>query len=65
MPGLPEAAVHDVEDAELNLSGSFRVLLTQLKLELEQLEARIEPLDTVIQQEARENEACQRLTTIP
>ena len=41
------------------------MLLAQLKLELEQLAARIEPLDTVIQQEARENEACQRLTTIP
>jgi transposase len=54
-----------LEDAELNLSGSFRVLLAQLKLELEQLAARIEPLDMVIQQEARENEACQRLTTIP
>jgi transposase len=54
-----------LEDAELHLSGSFRVLLAQLQLELEQLAARIEPLDMVIQQEARENEACQRLTTIP
>jgi transposase len=54
-----------LEDAELKLSGPFRVLLAQLKLELEQLAARIEQMDTVIQQEARENEACQRLTTIP
>jgi transposase len=35
------------------------------KLELEQLAARIEQMDMVIQQEARENESCQRLTTIP
>jgi transposase len=34
-------------------------------LELEQLAGRIEQMDAVIQQEARENEACQRLTTIP
>jgi transposase len=54
-----------LEDAELKLSGAFRVLLAQLQLELEQLAARIEQMDTVIQQEARENESCQRLTTIP
>jgi transposase len=54
-----------LEDAELKLSGAFRVLLAQLKLELEQLAARIEQMDMVIQQEARENESCQRLTTIP
>src|SRR5271154_4389233 len=54
-----------LEDAELNLADSFRVLLAQLKLELEQLAARIEEMDRVIQKTARENEACQRLTTIP
>ena len=54
-----------LEDAELKLSGAFRVLLAQLKLELEQLAARIEQMDMVIQQEARENESCQRLPTIP
>jgi transposase len=54
-----------LEDAELNLSGSFRVLLAQLKLELEQLAGRIEQMDAVIQREAQENESCQRLTTIP
>jgi transposase len=62
---LEEALPRILEDATLNLSGSFRVLLAQLKLELEQLAARIEPLDLIIQREARENEACQRLTTIP
>jgi len=62
---VEQALPRILEDAELNLSGSFRVRLAQLQLELEQLAARIEQMDTVIQQEARENEACQRLTTIP
>jgi transposase len=62
---LGEMLPRILEDAELKLSGAFRVLLAQLKLELEQLAARIEQMDMVIQQEARENESCQRLTTIP
>jgi len=62
---LDEQLPRILEDAELNLSDSFRVLLAQLKLELEQLAARIEPMDRVIQQTAKQNEACQRLTEIP
>ena len=58
---LPEI----LADPTLRLSGSFRVLLAQLQLELEQLTARIEQMDAVIQQTAKENEACQRLTAIP
>ena len=54
-----------LEDAESKLSGSFRVLLAQLQVELDQLTGRIEQMDAVIQQRAREDEACQRLTTIP
>jgi transposase len=54
-----------LEDAELPLSDSFRVLLAQLKVELDQLIGRIEQMDAIIQQRAREDEACQRLTTIP
>jgi transposase len=54
-----------LEDGELRLSGCFRVLLAQLKLELDQLTARIEEMDRVIQKTAKENEACQRLTEIP
>jgi len=54
-----------LEDAELRLSGSFRVLMAQLKLELEQVTARIEEMDRVIQKTAKENEDCQRLTEIP
>ena len=49
----------------MRLSGAFRVLLAQLKLELEQLAARIEQMDRVTQKIAKENEACQRLTEIP
>jgi transposase len=41
------------------------VLLAQLQLELDQLTARIEQMDAVLQHTAKENEACQRLTTIP
>jgi transposase len=54
-----------LEDAELRLSGCFRVLWAPLKVELEQLTARMEQMDAVIQQTAKENEACQRLTEIP
>ena len=54
-----------LEDATLRLSDSFRVLLAQLKVELDQLTGRVGQIDTVIQQRAREDEACQRLTTIP
>ncbi|MGC1905972.1 MAG: IS110 family transposase [Candidatus Acidiferrum sp.] len=62
---LDEQLPRILEDAELNLSGSFRVLLAQLQLELQQLGGRIEEMDRVIQKMAKENEACQRLTEIP
>jgi transposase len=39
------------------------VLLAQLRLEVEQLAGRIERMDAAVQREAREQEACQRLTT--
>jgi transposase len=58
---LPEI----LADAELKLSDSFRALLAQLKLELEQLTARVEEMDKVIQHTATDDEACQRLTAIP
>ena len=50
---LDEQLPRILEDAELNLSDSFRVLLAQLKLELEQLAARIEEMDRVIQKTAK------------
>jgi transposase len=62
---VDEALPRILEDAELPLSGSFRLLLAQLKLELEQLSARIDQLDLVILKRAKEDDACQRLTAIP
>ena len=43
----------------------LRVLLAQLRLELDHLQTRIEEADAVIQQTASENEACRRLVAIP
>jgi transposase len=54
-----------LEDADAKLSGAARMLLAQLKLELDQLAARIDEADAVIGKTARENEACQRLVAIP
>ncbi len=62
---LEQAVPEVLADAELRLSDSFRVLLAQLKLEMDQLSERIEQMDSVIEHTARENEACQRLTSIP
>jgi transposase len=62
---VDQALPRILEDAMLRLSDSFRVLLSQLKIELEQLTARIGQMDAVIQKMAKENEACQRLTEIP
>src|ERR1700693_5150250 len=62
---LEQALPQILEDANLKLSDSFRVLLAQLKLALELLTARVEQMDSVIQHTVKENEACQRLTTIP
>jgi transposase len=58
---LPEI----LADTQSKLSDSFRVVLAQLKLELDQLTARIDEMDRVIRNTATEDEACQRLTTIP
>ena len=46
---LEQALPRILEDADLKLSGSFRVLLAQLRLELEQLAGRIEKMDRVIE----------------
>src|SRR5690242_1072415 len=62
---LEEALPGILEDADLPLSGSFRLLLAQLRLELDQLSARIDQLDTVSTTRAKEDDACQRLTAIP
>jgi transposase len=61
-----EAALPRIlEDADVKLSGALRMLLAQLKLDLDQLAERIDEADVVIQKTADENEACQRLVEIP
>jgi len=54
-----------LEDADAKLSGAARMLLAQLKLDLDQLAVRIEEADAVIGKTAHENEACRRLVAIP
>ncbi len=54
-----------LKDADSKLSGALRVLLAQLKLELDQMAIRIDEADAVLNKTAHENEACQRLVAIP
>jgi transposase len=62
---LDHALPEILADVESRLSDPFRVLLAQLRVELDQLTARIEKMDEVFQHRVTEDEACQRLTTIP
>jgi transposase len=54
-----------LEDATAKLSGALRVLLAQLKLELDHLQMRIDEVDAMIDKAAAENEVCRRLVAIP
>src|SRR4051812_17782710 len=64
--GHLEAALPTIlEDAEGKLSGLLRVLLRQLKRELDHLALQLEDADALIQKTAQENEACERLDAIP
>ena len=54
-----------LEDASAKLSGALRVLLAQLRLELDHLQTRIDEADAVIKKMAGENEACRRLVAVP
>ena len=61
-----EAALPGIlEDADAKLSGALRLLLAQLKLELDQMALRLEEADALIEQTARENEDCRRLVKVP
>lgn len=62
---LEEALPGILVEAESKLSDCFRVLLKQLKVELDQLTKRIEKMDQLIQERVNNDEACQRLSTIP
>jgi transposase len=52
-------------DPATKLSGGVLVLLTELKLELAQLTEKIDRADKSMEKIAQENEACQRLVTMP
>ena len=54
-----------LEDASAKLSGTLRLLLAQLRLELDHLQTRIDEADAVIKKTAEKNEACRRLVAIP
>jgi transposase len=61
-----EAALPTIlEEAGEKLSGLVRLLVRQLKRELDQLALQLEEADQLIQQAARENETCERLDAIP
>jgi transposase len=61
-----EAALPGIlEDADAKLSGASRLLLAQLKLELEQMAKRLEDADALIERTALDHEDCQRLVKIP
>src|SRR5580700_3066631 len=62
---VAEALPGILEDASAKLSGAVRLLLAQLKLELDHLQMRIDEADAIIQKIAGENEACRRLVAIP
>lgn len=54
-----------LENAEVNLSGTLRLLVAQLASELKRFETQIAEIDAMIIRGANEHEACQRLMTIP
>ena len=54
-----------LEDAGNNLSGALRVLLTQLRLEMQYLNNQIEESDKLIVRICGELESCKRLVAIP
>ena len=61
---VEEALPGILKDADAKLSGALRLLLRQLKLELDELGLRLEKADAAIQKMVCENEACQRLVKI-
>src|SRR3954467_9455229 len=64
--GHLEAALPGIlEDAEGELSGLLRLLLGQLKRELDHLALQLEEAAVLMQKVAQENEACERLDAIP
>jgi transposase len=58
MPGI-------LEDGTSKLSRAVRLLLAQLKLELDQLAIRLQEADALVQKTAQESEVARRLDAIP
>jgi transposase len=54
-----------LEDADNKLSGALRVLLTQLRWEMQYLNSQVEESDKLILRIARDLDACRRLLAIP
>jgi transposase len=61
-----EAALPGIlEDATARLSGTLRMLISQLKRELEELANFIGEADGTMERTSRENESCRRLLAVP
>ncbi len=61
-----EAALPEIlEDATARLSGALRMLISQLKHELEELANFIGEADGIMERTSRENESCRRLLAVP
>ena len=54
-----------LEDATTKLSSAVRLLLAQLKVELDQLVIRLEEADALVKKIAQESEVCRSLDAIP
>jgi len=54
-----------LEDAENNLSGLFRQLLAQCYQQLQEIDQHIEQYTRLLKEQNKQEEACQRLQTIP
>jgi transposase len=54
-----------LEDASAQLSGALRLLLAQLRQELDHLQMRIDEADAAINKIAGDNDACRRLVATP
>ena len=62
---LEQALPEILAEAHSRFSESIFVLLVQLRVELDQLSARIDEMDALIARTSRDNDACRRLTSIP
>ncbi|HUD57544.1 MAG TPA: IS110 family transposase [Terracidiphilus sp.] len=62
---IEESLPRILEDPDNKLSGALRVLLTQLRLEMQYLHGQVEESDKLIERIAGELEPCRRLIAIP